>query len=49
MVTHGVSRGDEVIKKTSRGAAKERGQSIFFRPFRGLAICKSIPTAHAVG
>ena len=37
-VAHGVSRGNEGIRKTSRGAAKERDTAFFFRPIRGLAV-----------
>jgi len=49
MVAHGVSRGKEGSKKTSRGAAKERRQSIFLRPSGACRFPNRIPTAHAVG
>jgi len=49
MVAHGASRGEEGIKKTSRGAAKELRQSIFFRPSGAWRFPNRVPTAHAMG
>jgi hypothetical protein len=50
MVAHGVSRGQEVRMKKSRGAAKEHALIISLSPRPGLAnFHAQFPTARAVG